>query len=429
MDHFLAKHKIETAVIIILIAIFVGFMVGRTTAQGQTTLACFDPGETKAPPCEAGVTVTGGLDPNTSEFLGWNGGGVDCLCTVKTLNTKDEGSSLVTNTTSYDFTGDGVTATNSGSAVTVSIPGGGGGGAFVTTSNITSNLSGDLMNDSFVFGSFLLNDVGDSIYDARFYFYKTGEPGLFGAKSAFRAGTVTGSQWDIDDTNTNVGDYSAAMGSDTIASGLASFAMGRATTASGDYSTAIGESTTARASNSFVMGRFNEISGTIASWIEAEPLFVIGNGVDDTNRSNAMTVLKGGNVGIGTVSPSEPLHIKTPDQMADEGLIIEKTGSGSPRLTLRDTSRESTISFEDSGMTDSLIFGVDSVPTLLTLEEDRVEGRATINSILRLVPRTSPPSGGFAPALLGDIYIDDSHAFCVFIDGTWTKIVGSGSCS
>ena len=43
------------------------------------------------------------------------------------LTTKDEGVILTATTTEYDFVGAGVTATNSGTAVTVTIPGGGGG--------------------------------------------------------------------------------------------------------------------------------------------------------------------------------------------------------------------------------------------------------------------------------------------------------------
>jgi hypothetical protein len=55
---------------------------------------------------------------------------------------KDKGSTLTTGVTSIDFVGDGVTATNIGNAVTVTIPGGGGGsintGSFVTTSSFNA---------------------------------------------------------------------------------------------------------------------------------------------------------------------------------------------------------------------------------------------------------------------------------------------------
>lgn len=47
-----------------------------------------------------------------------NGGGGGSALTIK-----DDGTTLTTAATSIDFTGDGVTATNTGSAVTVNIPG------------------------------------------------------------------------------------------------------------------------------------------------------------------------------------------------------------------------------------------------------------------------------------------------------------------
>ena len=52
---------------------------------------------------------------------------------------KDEGSTLTTGVTSIDFVGDGVTATNIGSEVTVTIPGGGGGS--VNTSSLVTTSS------------------------------------------------------------------------------------------------------------------------------------------------------------------------------------------------------------------------------------------------------------------------------------------------
>lgn len=77
---------------------------------------------------------------------------------------------------------------------------------------------------------------------SRFMYY----PG----RAAFRAGYVTGSQWD----NQNVGFYSTALGQNTIAINSASTAMGSGTTASGLYSTAMGLNTTASLNNSTAMG-------------------------------------------------------------------------------------------------------------------------------------------------------------------------------
>ncbi len=105
------------------------------------------------------------------------------------------------------------------------------------------------------------------------------------------------------------GEGSTALGFFTNAGGTASTAMGYNTTASGNYSTAMGYFTTAQAYNSLVMGQYNLVEGTTDSWVTTDPLFVIGNGNDEIVRSNAVTVLKDGKVGIGTSAPDAPLHV------------------------------------------------------------------------------------------------------------------------
>lgn len=94
-------------------------------------------------------------------------------------------------------------------------------------------------------------------------------------KAAFRAGYVNGTQWD----ESNVGQYSSALGLHTTSSGYASFAMGWNSVASdnasfaagynaiasGSYSTALGFSNTASGSVSTVMGANNTASGNYSN--------------------------------------------------------------------------------------------------------------------------------------------------------------------
>jgi hypothetical protein len=75
-------------------------------------------------------------------------------------------------------------------------------------------------------------------------------------KAAFRAGHVTGNEWDKD----SIGDYSIALGLNTMASFTHSTAMGIYTKASGYISTALGGHTVASGPNSIAMG-----SSTLAS--------------------------------------------------------------------------------------------------------------------------------------------------------------------
>ena len=173
---------------------------------------------------------------------------------------------------------------------------------------------------------------------------------FYPGKAAFRAGYVAGTQWN----NLNVGNYSTAMGNNTIARGSTSTALGYSSVANGSNSTAMGSYTVAGGNNSTSMGLFTTASGlystamgvntkaagqsstsmgdyTIAKGYASTvigvfndsvllnnetfvsgptPLFIIGNGNDGLNRSNAMVVQKNGNVGIGVSAPMSALHVK-----------------------------------------------------------------------------------------------------------------------
>lgn len=142
------------------------------------------------------------------------------------------------------------------------------------------------------------------------------------SKSAFRAGSVSGTQWNDASIGLNSfacglsttasGQYSVSMGAGVIASGNSAFSVGFNTNASGaqsnafnyysiasgSYASAFGQRTTAQAYNSFVIGRFNVNPGTYSTttWVATEPLFVLGNGSSAATANNALTVLKNGNV-------------------------------------------------------------------------------------------------------------------------------------
>ena len=102
-------------------------------------------------------------------------------------------------------------------------------------------------------------------------------------------------------TTTASGSRSTAMGNSTEASGDTSTAMGDETTASASYSTAMGRNTTASDYGSLVIGQFNS-SGSSAtsatSFSTANTAFVIGNGVDSSNISDAFSILFDGTTNI-----------------------------------------------------------------------------------------------------------------------------------
>ena len=107
------------------------------------------------------------------------------------------------------------------------------------------------------------------------------------------------------------GNAAIAMGSSTRATALNATSMGFVTAARGESSTTMGYLTIARSFATLTIGQNNDTTNMtdIDSWIQTDPVFVIGNGLDNNNRSNAMTVLKNGKTGINTTTPDAMLHV------------------------------------------------------------------------------------------------------------------------
>jgi len=125
-------------------------------------------------------------------------------------------------------------------------------------------------------------------------------------QAAFRAGQVNGTQWD----STGLGFNSAAFGINTTAFGIDSFAVNNTTFAEGNCTSCFGLNTRARSFASIVMGRFNLLQGTSGSWIDTDPLLVLGNGANAGLPSNALTVLKNGSMVLGSHIISSDIFLK-----------------------------------------------------------------------------------------------------------------------
>lgn len=99
-----------------------------------------------------------------------------------------------------------------------------------------------------------------------------------------------------------------ALGSNNDANGFGAVALGLSnkalntnalaggynSDATGYYSSAIGNNVSAKAYGSFVIGQYNLISGDSARWVNTDPLFIVGNGINEDNRNNALTIYKNG---------------------------------------------------------------------------------------------------------------------------------------
>ena len=103
-------------------------------------------------------------------------------------------------------------------------------------------------------------------------------------------------------SNNSAGTYSVAMGFGTTASGNVSTAMGWDTTASGEASTAMGRSTTASDYASTVIGQYNSsgssVTNNATSFSTSNTAFVIGNGTNNSNKSDAFKVMFNGDTTV-----------------------------------------------------------------------------------------------------------------------------------
>ena len=143
-----------------------------------------------------------------------------------------------------------MTTNGTGSISWTTLSGGGNPGAFSTASNVTSNTSGAIATDDFVFGSTQLdNDTSTTDDDRRFFFDKS--------KGAFRAGIAFGSDWD----ESKLGNYSIALGRGNEATANASFAAGESNISSGSSSIAMGEGNEATNIAAIAMGNYSKASG------------------------------------------------------------------------------------------------------------------------------------------------------------------------
>lgn len=107
------------------------------------------------------------------------------------------------------------------------------------------------------------------------------------------------------------GFFSTAIGHSSVAAGEVASTLGLADTATGNASMALGSGLKARSWGEVVTGIYNEdYTPANTTLIDAsDRVFVVGNGTNNANRSNALTVLKNGNIGIGISIPTQKLAV------------------------------------------------------------------------------------------------------------------------
>lgn len=91
----------------------------------------------------------------------------------------------------------------------------------------------------------------------------------------------------------------------------------------GDYSVTMGYKVSSPAFHQVTFGRYCEttydLSSSGNSWVETDPLFVLGNGASENERSNALVVLKNGDTKVNGNLESDTLKVRKPSPLISMG--------------------------------------------------------------------------------------------------------------
>lgn len=129
---------------------------------------------------------------------------------------------------------------------------------------------------------------------------------------AMGLGTVASGDYStsIGSLNTTNGLYSNAWGYYNTVNGGNAMALGNLNNVSGTNSIAAGYLLNSKSYGGFVAGLFNDSTNAASSTSinSLNRVFQVGNGTAGNARSNALTILQNGNIGIGELNPSVPLN-------------------------------------------------------------------------------------------------------------------------
>ena len=152
-------------------------------------------------------------------------------------------------------------------------------------------------------------------------------------------------------STTASGVNSTAIGNGTTASGNTSAAMGNGTTAFGTYSTAMGLNTTASDFVSLVIGQHNlsgsSVTSSATEFDTANTAFVIGNGTNDSNKSDAFKVMFNGNT-TATGSVTATSFIGDGSQLSGIGILsaVTENNNTGARLSTSNASNHGNIGYK-----------------------------------------------------------------------------------
>ena len=175
--------------------------------------------------------------------------------------------------------------------------------------------------------------IGDGTVGSKFMFFP-GQGGAFRTGYLSYDGSVGNGTtfWDPDSVawaSVAIGNNTRATGTGSVALGIRSHAanfgavaLGHLSRTKGNSAVAAGYYTRADAFVSCAVGSGNVGGGSASSWVPTDPIFEVGNSIDTSSRSNALTVMKNARVGINHSNPQAMLDIEQPNQGPGNGVLL-----------------------------------------------------------------------------------------------------------
>ncbi len=245
--------------------------------------------------------------------------------------------------------------------------------------------------DDLIVGSNQKDDAGGTDRDKRMWFNKV--------KAAFRAGQVTGTQWD----DASVGANSAALGLNCTAAGAQGFAAGQNCSAPGDTAFAFGEGNTASNTYSAALGGSSNIaSGSGAFAAGGNGITVSGGNSFGMGSSQSVTAESGAALGTShAVAGRSALAVgygasaSRFAQVAHGGIGFGAQDSMVSRFVAAQITTNATpvpLLFDGGSFTSDVVTLTGALTNVLTIPVSKAH-RFTIHAVARRTDSTSDAGG------------------------------------
>jgi uncharacterized protein (TIGR02145 family) len=179
-----------------------------------------------------------------------------------------------------------------------------------------------------------------------------------------------------DNSSIKLGMHTSNSYADGNTGGVNSISLGHDAIAEGDYSSALGTGVKAYSNLEIALGSYNTVytpSGGVNTFVNDDRIFVIGNGTDDSNRSDALVIKKSGEISVENNQIKNIVDPTDAQDAATKGYVDNNTNSFSGSYNdLSDTPTMYTQAQVDAIIA-SLQIQIDGLKTLKDIDGNTYE--------------------------------------------------------